>query len=68
MDLSVVISAFSVLFLAELGDKTQLAIIALVAATGEVWSVLVGGTLALWIVSLAAILFGATLMRRIPKR
>ncbi len=67
MDLSVVISAFTLLLLAELGDKTQLAMIALVAGTGEIWSVFAGGTLALWTVSLIGILFGATLLRKIPK-
>ena len=67
MDLSVVMSSFALLFLAELGDKTQLAMIALAAGTGEIWSVFAGGTLALWTVSLIGILFGATLLRRIPK-
>jgi hypothetical protein len=55
------------IFVAELGDKTQLAMIALAAGTGEIWSVFAGGTLALWTVSLMGILFGATLLRRIPK-
>ncbi len=66
-DLSVAISAFTLLFLAELGDKTQLAMIALVAGTAEIWSVFAGGTLALWTVSLIGILFGAALLRKIPK-
>jgi putative Ca2+/H+ antiporter (TMEM165/GDT1 family) len=41
--------------------------IALAAGTGEIWSVFAGGTLALWTVSLIGVLFGATLLRRIPK-
>ena len=61
------VSSFSLIFLAELGDKSQLVIIALAAGTGEPWSVLIGGTLALWSVSLIAILLGGTLLRRIPK-
>jgi putative Ca2+/H+ antiporter (TMEM165/GDT1 family) len=56
------------IFVAELGDKTQLAMIAMAAGTGEIWSVFMGGTLALWTVSLIGILFGATLLRRISKR
>jgi putative Ca2+/H+ antiporter (TMEM165/GDT1 family) len=41
--------------------------IALVAGTGEIWSVFVGATLALSAVSLIGILFGATLLRKIPR-
>lgn len=41
--------------------------IALVAGTGELWSVFVGGTLALWAVSLIGIILGTTLLRRLPR-
>jgi len=61
------VASFTLIFVAELGDKTQLALIALAAGTGEVWSVFIGGTLALWAVSLIGILFGATLLRRVPR-
>ncbi len=61
------ISSFLLIFVAELGDKTQLVLIALVAGTGEAWSVFVGGTLALWAVSLIAIFLGGTILRRVPK-
>lgn len=61
------VTSFTMIFVAELGDKTQLAMIALVAGTGEIWSVFVGGTLALWAVSLIGILFGATVLRKIPR-
>jgi putative Ca2+/H+ antiporter (TMEM165/GDT1 family) len=57
--------SFFAIFLAELGDKTQLAMIGLAAATGAPGSVLVGGTLALWTVSLIGILAGGVLLRRI---
>lgn len=60
-------SSFALIFVAELGDKTQLAMIALVAGTGEPWSVFAGGTLALWAVSLVGIAFGRALFRRIPR-
>lgn len=40
--------------------------LALVASTGDLWAVLLGGTLALWSVSLIGILFGCTLLRRLP--
>ncbi|WP_201223458.1 TMEM165/GDT1 family protein [Halochromatium roseum] len=60
------LQSFSLIFVAELGDKTQLAILALAASTGDLWAVLLGGTLALWSVSLIGILFGCTLLRRLP--
>ena len=62
------LSSFALIFLAELGDKTQLAMVALVAGTGAPWAVFVGGTAALWAVSLIGILLGSTLLRRIPKK
>ncbi|MCP5413622.1 MAG: TMEM165/GDT1 family protein [Chromatiaceae bacterium] len=60
------IVSFILIFVAELGDKTQLAMVALAAQSGALWSVFVGGTLALWSVSLVGILVGRTLLRRIP--
>ncbi len=59
--------SFTMILVAEFGDKTQLAVIALAAGTGEIWSVFAGGTLALWSVSLLGILFGATVLRSIPR-
>ncbi|MCO6439592.1 MAG: TMEM165/GDT1 family protein [Nitrococcus mobilis] len=57
--------SFTLILVAELGDKTQLAMVALAAQSGALWSVFVGGTLALWAVSLLGILVGRTLLRRI---
>jgi len=62
------LSSFALIFLAELGDKTQLAMVAMVAGTGSPWAVFIGGTAALWAVSLLGILLGSTLLRRIPKQ
>ena len=59
-------ASFGLIFVAELGDKTQLALVAMAAATGETWAVLVGGTLALWAVSVLGVAVGATLLRRGP--
>jgi putative Ca2+/H+ antiporter (TMEM165/GDT1 family) len=61
------VTTFTLIFVAELGDKTQLALVALAAESGELWSVFVGGTLALWAVSLIGILVGGTVLRKIPK-
>jgi putative Ca2+/H+ antiporter (TMEM165/GDT1 family) len=61
------LTSFTLIFVAELGDKTQLAMIALAAKLQAIWSVFLGGTLALWTVSLLGVLLGSTLLRRIPK-
>lgn len=61
------IASFSLILLAELGDKSQLTMIALAAGTGDPAAVLLGGTLALWAVSLMGIVLGYTLLRRLPK-
>ena len=63
----VVLSSFALIFVAELGDKTQLALIALVASTGDAWSVFTGATLALWSVSLLGVVVGSTLLSRVPR-
>lgn len=60
-------SSFGLIFVAELGDKTQLAMIALVAGSDQPWSVFAGGTLALWCVALLGIALGATLLARLPQ-
>ncbi|MGB9723443.1 MAG: TMEM165/GDT1 family protein [Chloroflexia bacterium] len=47
MDWDVLLSTFGLLFLAELGDKTQLAVIAQVCRYGRPWAVFLGASLAL---------------------
>lgn len=64
---SAFITSFTLLFVAELGDKTQLAMVAMAAGTGDLVSVFVGGTLALWAVSLIGVALGSTLLRRVPR-
>lgn len=59
--------AFSLIFLAELGDKTQLVLVALAASGGEPWATFIGGTLALWSVCALGVLAGATVLRRVPE-
>ena len=61
-----ILTSFLMIFMAELGDKTQLALIALVASSGSPWSVFAGATLALWAVSLIGIFVGATLLKKVP--
>jgi putative Ca2+/H+ antiporter (TMEM165/GDT1 family) len=64
---SVVLTSFGMIFMGELGDKTQVAVVALAAGTGEPWAVFVGATLGLWLVSLLGILLGCTLLTRMPR-
>lgn len=54
----VTLSAFGLIFLAEIGDKTQLAAISMVARTKAPWAVLTGTVLALALVSLIGVLAG----------
>lgn len=56
------------LFVAEMGDKTQLAIISLTGQQGSVWPVLLGGTLALTGVTALGVLGGEALSRIIPQQ
>ena len=66
MDWRVFLSAFSLIFLAELGDKTQLAAITMTAKTGRPLSVFLGASLALAVVTLIGVVFGEAICRVVP--
>ena len=66
MDWKILGTAFITIFLAELGDKTQLAVITLTANTESKWAVFIGASLALVLVSLLAVLVGGLLTQVIP--
>lgn len=59
-------TAFLTLFLAELGDKTQLAVITMSAKTESKVAVFLGASLALVLVSLLGVLVGGILSQYIP--
>lgn len=59
-------TAFLMIFLAELGDKTQLVTLSLAAQHGAPVEVFCASTLALWLVSLIGIFLGKQLVRFIP--
>jgi putative Ca2+/H+ antiporter (TMEM165/GDT1 family) len=59
-------TAFSMIFFAELGDKTQLATTSLAARYDSPLSVFLGSTLALWSVSLVGIFLSKQISRYIP--
>ena len=60
------LKVFALILLMELGDKTQLTLVALTARYGTPVSVFIGGTLALWASSLLAVVLGSQLARWIP--
>ncbi len=60
------IKSFSLIILMELGDKTQLSLIALAVRYGNPLSVFFGGTLALGLSFLLAVFIGSRLARLIP--
>lgn len=66
MDWRILFSTFTLIFLAELGDKTQLAALAATAGTKSTWSVFTGASLALVLSTLVAVLIGHALQRVVP--
>ena len=61
------LTAFLLVCLMELGDKTQLSLLALTAKYSQPLFVFIGGTLALWATSLIGALVGTGLGRFIPQ-
>lgn len=53
-------------FMAEMGDKTQLATITLGADLKPLWQVITGTTLGMMIANVPAVIFGETILTKIP--
>ncbi|MCR4405737.1 MAG: TMEM165/GDT1 family protein [Anaerolineae bacterium] len=66
MDWKVLLSTFALLFVAELGDKTQLAVISMTCKHGKPWPVFIGATLALALVTLLGVMGGRAVSYVIP--
>ncbi len=66
MEWKLLASTFVAIFLAELGDKTQLATFSLAAGAGSRWSVFLGASLALVAASAVAVLAGEAVSRAVP--
>ncbi|HSW09688.1 MAG TPA: TMEM165/GDT1 family protein [Bacillota bacterium] len=62
----VVLSTFLMVFLAEFGDKTQLATMLIAAKSGSPGSVLVGASLALLLTTALGVVMGTALARLVP--
>ena len=61
-------TTFGMLFLAEMGDKTQLAAITMAAETRSPVSVFLGAALALVLVSLIGVALGSLLGQYLPEK
>jgi len=66
VDYKLLLTTFGMIFLAELGDKTQLATFCLAADCNSRLSVFLGSAGALLLSSLIAVLFGTAISRFIP--
>lgn len=66
MDWRVFLTTFGVIFLAEMGDKTQLAAMTMAAQTKRPWTVFIGSALALTAVSAIGVVVGSVVGNYIP--
>lgn len=65
MDLRSFVTTFGLVFLAELGDKTQLATMSMAATSGQRWGTFAAAALALVLSSLIAVLLGDFMRSRV---
>lgn len=66
MDWRVFVTTFGVIFLAEIGDKTQLAAMTMAAQSKKPWAVFIAASLALAVVSAIGVAAGAILGNYLP--
>jgi len=66
MDWKIVLTTFVAIFLAELGDKTQLATLSFASGGSSKWAVFAGASLALILTSAMAVVAGEALGRVVP--
>jgi putative Ca2+/H+ antiporter (TMEM165/GDT1 family) len=61
------LTAFSVIFLAELGDKTQLAVITMAASTRKPLSIFLGGSVAMVLLTGIGSVAGEMITKHVPE-
>jgi putative Ca2+/H+ antiporter (TMEM165/GDT1 family) len=66
MDFRVMLTTFGIIFLAEMGDKTQLAAMTMSAQTKRPWAVFIGASVALIAVSAIGVLVGGVVGQYVP--
>ena len=66
MDWRVFLTTFGVIFLAEMGDKTQLAAMTMAAQTERPWAVFIAAALALTAVSAIGVVVGSVIGDYVP--
>lgn len=66
MDWRVMFTTFGIIFLAEMGDKTQIAAMTMAAEKQRPWAVFLGASLALAAVSAIGIIVGSALGHYLP--
>lgn len=66
MDWRILLTTFGIIFLAEMGDKTQLAAMTMAAEKKRPWEVFIGASLALAAVSAIGIVIGSALGHYLP--
>jgi len=66
MDFRVLLTTFGIIFLAEMGDKTQLAAMTMAAQTKRPWAVFIGASLALAAVSALGVIVGSVIGDYVP--
>lgn len=68
MNIKIMLASFVTIFLAELGDKTQLAALSFATNTRAPWSVFIGTSVALVCTTALAVVFGDAVTRYVPER
>ena len=66
MDWRIFLTTFGVIFLAEMGDKTQLAAMTMAAQSTRPWAVFIGSALALTAVSAIGVVVGSVVGNYFP--
>jgi Ca2+/H+ antiporter, TMEM165/GDT1 family len=66
MDWKTLATTFGAIFVAELGDKTQLATLSMSSTASAKWAVFIGSALALVTTSAIAVLAGSAVTRVVP--